>query len=858
MNMTNQRFHYRHQHQIKFPGAFLICLLIITCSVHKLSGKELEGGIRFNSYEKIKDLRTGLNLTPDELIPMGATFQMNFEFGLWRGTEAYGHIFRIIGTHNNNIDLISSPYNSKFDDLNLILGDSMTAVSFSFEEIGLTTDKWMKCQLVISKNENFISLTINGVNKVKKIAFDFEKASIAFGKNNMGRYTTSDVPPMNLRNIEVMADQTRIRYWPLTKFKESVSFDEINYHVAEAVNPNWIVESHVKWKLKKSIDSNTRPQIVYDQDSLVYLLTSSGLLSYNLVVDKVDHAVFPVEVPVPFNQASLYRPNAKEIWVYDLDSLEINKFDIADLTYNSSNSNFSSETSHWHANKLLTNEGKAIFFGGYGHYTYTNDLLTHDDSWNVSTLDEVEPRYLNAFGQNSAGDLFIFGGYGSKNGSQEYGARAFHQLFKVNPVSLSVQRLWSKEEEAGGNVFSNSMVFGSSDSVFYVLRYPRDKFNSKAVLESFNLYTREKELLGDSIELNFLDTSSFVDLFLNKSTQELVAVIMKKKDETYTTSFYGLKFPPVQYAAITQSKNPNYLYQSIVGLVLILGIVGFWLLNKRQSVNESLLEMSPNDGNYHSEPTEVTEFEAPIPIEKDFEDKKSAILFLGGFQVLDKDGVEISEKFSSTLRTLLSMLLLFSSNKGKGVPSNFIWESLWGDKSQNSARNNRNVNIKKLRDLLETVGTIEIKNASDKWKIELGEDVFFDYSHLMQCIDNDQTLTPALLELIKRGNILPSFELDWIDPYKAELSNKVVDYLLGNRNTLEYNAQLQLDIANCIFQHDIINQDALFIKIKYLNSMKKFALAKKCYESYKKEYHLLYDEEFDVPFDEIVKGNEHA
>ena len=40
--------------------------------------------------------------------------------------------------------------------------------------------------------------------------------------------------------------------------------------------------------------------------------------------------------------------------------------------------------------------------------------------------------------------------------------------------------------------------------------------------------------------------------------------------------------------------------------------------------------------------------------------------------------------------------------------------------------------------------------------------------------------------------------------------------------------------------------------------MKKFALAKKCYESYKKEYHLLYDEEFDVPFDEIVKGNEHA
>ncbi|WP_421897779.1 hypothetical protein [Marinoscillum sp.] len=837
--------------------------MIISLSVCQLSGKELEGGIKFNSYEKIKDLRTGLNLTPDELIHIGSTFQMNFEFGLWRGTEAYGHIFRIVGTHNNNIDLISSPYNSKFDDLNLILGDSMTAVSFSFEEVGLTTGKWMKCQLTISENEGLISLSINGVKKVKQIAFNFEQVSIAFGKNDMGRYTTSDVPPMNLRNVVLMTDEGTVRTWPLTKHRESVSYDEVGYHMAEAINPNWIVESHVKWKLKKTVNSNSRPQIVYDQDSVVYLLTSSDLYSYNLVSGETGHTLFNQEIPVPFNQASLYRSSSNEIWVYDLDSLEINFFDLVDKSYYEINSNFSSQTSHWHANKLLTSEGRAIFFGGYGHYTYTNNLLSHDTAWKVSTLNEIEPRYLDAFGQNSKGELFIFGGYGSKNGSQEYGARAFHQLFKVDPISQAVTLLWSKEEEAGGNVFSNSMVFGSSDSVFYVLRYPRDKFNSKAVLESFNLYTREKETLGDSIELDFLDTSSFVDLFLNKSTQELVAVILKTNGDQYTTSFYGLKFPPVRYASITQSKPYNYLYQSVIGLVLLLGLVGFWLNHKRKSVTQESSRINTPKSHQHpaelmSEGASVPRHEEPINLEKDFEDKKSAILFLGGFQVLDKDGNEISEKFSSTLRTLLSMLLLYSSNQGKGVPSNFIWEFLWGDKSQNSARNNRNVNIKKLRDLLETVGTIEIKNASDKWKIELGDDVFFDYGHLMQCMKNNKTLTPALLELIKRGNILPSFELDWIDPYKAELSNKVVDYLLGHRNTLAYNAQLQLDIANCIFQHDIINQDALFIKIKYLNSMKKFALAKQCYETYRKEYHLLYDEDFDVPFDEIVKGNEHV
>ena len=131
---------------------FIYCIFQ-TSSLVATSNTLPAGGLKFSSYEQTKDLRTGLNLTPDSPIHIGEGFQMEFDLSFWRLTEAYGHIFRIITDDGTNIDLVSSPYSAKLNDLTLIIGDSASSIEYSFSEINLSMDNPLKFSLIISPSD---------------------------------------------------------------------------------------------------------------------------------------------------------------------------------------------------------------------------------------------------------------------------------------------------------------------------------------------------------------------------------------------------------------------------------------------------------------------------------------------------------------------------------------------------------------------------------------------------------------------------------------------------------------------------------------------------------------------------------
>ena len=58
------------------------------------------------------------------------------------------------------------------------------------------------------------------------------------------------------------------------------------------------------------------------------------------------------------------------------------------------------------------------------------------------------------------------------------------------------------------------------------------------------------------------------------------------------------------------------------------------------------------------------------------------------------------------------LLILYSDKKKHGVSVEKITEIIWFDKKEASARNNRNVTLRKLRILLESVGDIEIISSN--------------------------------------------------------------------------------------------------------------------------------------------------
>ena len=120
---------------------------------------------------------------------------------------------------------------------------------------------------------------------------------------------------------------------------------------------------------------------------------------------------------------------------------------------------------------------------------------------------------------------------------------------------------------------------------------------------------------------------------------------------------------------------------------------------------------------------------------------KSTIFLVGGFQVFDSLGQDITGDFTPTLKHLFLFLLLNSIKNEKGVTSQRLDETFWFDMSKTSAANNRSVNIRKLRLLASKIGDITIVHKNGYWFLELGTNVTCDYYHIS-----------ALLEDLKIGN----------------------------------------------------------------------------------------------------------
>lgn len=69
---------------------------------------------------------------------------------------------------------------------------------------------------------------------------------------------------------------------------------------------------------------------------------------------------------------------------------------------------------------------------------------------------------------------------------------------------------------------------------------------------------------------------------------------------------------------------------------------------------------------------------------------------LVGFRVIDKEGNDITFSFTPTLKYLLILLILYTGKDSKGIIGNKLIQLLWYDKTEESAKNNRNVYMSKL------------------------------------------------------------------------------------------------------------------------------------------------------------------
>jgi two-component SAPR family response regulator len=107
-----------------------------------------------------------------------------------------------------------------------------------------------------------------------------------------------------------------------------------------------------------------------------------------------------------------------------------------------------------------------------------------------------------------------------------------------------------------------------------------------------------------------------------------------------------------------------------------------------------------------------------------------------------------------------------------------------------------------------------------------------------------------------KGGFLINTNYDWLDDFKSDISDTIIDTLVtfAEKCKLETDVEFIIHLADCIFNFDKVNEEAMILKCKAEYFRGNHSLAKMTYEKFAREYQKIYDEEFKVPFNELIKS----
>ncbi len=850
----------------------LLTLILCIYSLAVLYGQEVQYGLKFRSYEVEKEKRTSLNLTPDKPFSFPNGFRMSFDAKFdtdW--LHPFGSVFRIITPERNHIDLILSEIDNTGQTMVSFISSSHDILfSQPFDSSKIDYGKFIHFDISIDTKNNKIEASVGNhtFSKQSSRLKDFKEVSIVFGKSNYPRFQTTDVPAFTLKNLTISNHKGENIYsWPLTKHKDQGVYDEVKGQFALSENAEWILDRHAIWQKRIAFQTKINPQFCYnpdkneiavmDQDIFYQYSIRTNTLQQHTTNNKLtfgqtcSNNLIYNPVTQTYNSYQLELDEGKEVLEYDLHKNDWNESYVTNIP-----------PDYWHHNRIISPIDNCLYmFFGYGHHRYKNEINRYNyqtKSWEKLSFkgDRIQPRYLGGLGILDDQQAIVFGGYGSETGNQNISPQSYYNLFRINLRTLESRKIWELENPAKDFAVAGTLIPDETGKSFYALAFHSQQFYTKLSLLEFSMERPEYKIVADSIPFNFEDVKSNADLYLDKTSGQLIAVVASaERDDFCELSIYTLSMPPLTPSDLYQdSKKRSFSALGIgiavsIGIILLLFALYLFLRKKKAERSNVKKEIAA----IPEKREQNTPYEHP---------RKQAIFLFGGFQILSKSGEDITKDFTPMLRQLFILLLLYTVKNGKGISSVKLKDLLWYDKSEESAKNNRGVFMNKLRQLFEHIGLLQIKNQDIYWNIELGNDIYCDYTKalsLMNKVSADIKLSTNedikdLLTIVSKGELLPNIQTEWIDSFKSDFSNYLTDLLLELyiQSDIHKSPQTCIILADAICIHDSLNEDALSIKCYNLVLMGKYGLAQKAYTAFVKEYKTLFNSDYPHSFDQII------
>ena len=798
------------------------------------SAADLDFGLSVVTFPSGTEEFTGLTLDAGAPIPLkGEPLSLSFDI-YNRPANVFGCIFRILTDKGENVDLM---YTADLKDVRtplLVTGPDVHSI-----DCPIPLEEWIPVSVSLDPRDGCVEVDYNGTRITVRDAGTKGAKSfrIAFGFCPFVGYSLSDVASVNLRNISIDLGGKPFRRWALARHAGDICYDDLAGAPAQARNPEWMIDQYASFRHVFSHSFNMIPSVTFDDDATFYMAGASGPI-YAFSVE--DGSMKEIAVKGGHNPANypnqLFYVAGGHDWLtaYNLDEGLFSRFNMTtgrwdNDTLPEGDHNFWNNTNAWEP------EVHAMYsFGGYGHYHYRNDLivsyLDEPEKNTHTTIPEITPRYSStSYIVDTL--MYVFGGRGNPSGKQELSPQNYYDFYAIDTRDLSVRELWDMgRPEWGDFVASENFVYNWENGDFYLL----------SNLDGFTLLKLRADKPGlEKMSLPIPPMRNaqynYLNIWHSYSRGKIYAVVLQSQVNNDTdVDVFEINYPPLPVSEILQESRESsprrlpegFWWKMAVGLLILLLIIG-------NALNYILLRRRRKAAQHSVAP--LAEEEEETVTYYDF--SRSSVTFFGGFKVTDKHGEDITAQFTPTLKALL-ILLVLHTNKFGGIPSQKINHIMWSYKRDDTANNNRNVYMSKLRSLLEEVGDVNIQSQNRLWNISFDGDTQCDYLAAARLFreGTGEEDVDRLLELFLRGTMLPNTELDWVDDFKSDFSSSAIDFLIRQLSRTDLSDRTLLKAADTIMQHDFLSEEALRAKVRIFCRQSKPGLAKNIYDNFCKEY----------------------
>jgi len=850
--------------------SLFLCCLIGIFSITKSKGQS--NGLSFHSHAVVADQRTSLDLFPQEALSVTKNFSLSFEIGfLPEEKDYFGYIFRIIENEKRNIDLI---YNKRklipdlaTEDPNhfkMVIGDRFSKIAFNIP-IEQLVNQWSKVDLEFDFDNDQLLLSVNHRRYVETHAHLNRNARyrLLFGANNYPNFKTTDVAPVKFRNIKIeVAGQTKY-FWPLNETAGNIAHDTVNNQQAKVTHPLWIRALHQNWKLVKTMKVNGIASVAFNPTAGdLYIIGSDTLWTFSVknsrqmatgytngrfnllpsnesIYNKDDHTLYNYYVDVKIKTVSTYNFNTR---TWSTNNIQNPRIDF------------------WQSNNFFSASDTSLYVAnGYGQLSYKNSVFRYhipSHQWQQVKVKgyDYSPRYLSAGGTTDNGRYAYFlGGYGSSSGLQTLNPKNLYDLVQYDVKKQTFKKIYDLQGPHEDFTFANSLVIDEKTQTFSTLAFSNHEYNSNLQLFTGSLRSPAYRLIGSKIPFDFEDTHSFANLYYDTLSRKFLTVTLLRSDNgTSIVKIFTLSSPPAAeeiFAVTLPGSFPLNYYLAIAILLFVITVS--YIYWKRSGIHankeRSLTVKDPKTALAVSAP-ETT----PNP--------SGSILLFGDLKLYTLSGADITGQFTSLVKELFLAILIYSLKSKRGISPEKLIEFLWPDMQEMNAKNNRAANLSKLKVLLGQMEYVCLSKATGSYYIEIDANhVYVDYRAYLQITGNRKNLNKdmilTLIDITKRGEFLPGTDYTWLDHTKSEITNEIIDIFLQYAGSikLEEDPEMMIQLANCIFNFDAVNEEAIVIKCQALAYLGKRSLAKSVFQTFSKEYLSFFGEEFGKDFQAILE-----